>query len=262
MLRHIWEYRQFIFSCVKRDFLSKYKGSILGLVWSVLQPLALIIIYTVVFSEIMRNKLAGMENVTFAYSLYLCSGILTWNLFQETLTSSVNVFLQNSNLMKKVSFPRICLPVITMCSAFLNFMIGFSLFLLFLVIISAFPIESFLSVLVVLFVQIAFSLTLGIGLGVLNVFFRDVGQFLNVILQFWFWFTPVVYPINIVPKYFQTLLTINPMFSVIKSYQNIFVYNTWPEWQGLGIVFLISLIMGYWALHIYRKHVGEMVDEL
>lgn len=262
MLSVIWNYRQFIYSCVKRDFLTKYKGSMLGIAWAVFQPLALILVYTVVFSEIMHNRLSGMEDTPFAYSLYLCSGILTWNLFTETLTNSVNVFLGNANLMKKVSFPRICLPIISMCSSFLNFLFGFVLFLLFLIIIGAFPMITFWSIFVVLFVQLLFSVTLGVGLAVLNVFFRDVGQFIGVILQFWFWGTPVVYPISIIPNVLHPVLKLNPMYPIIHSYQNIFVYNEWPDWSGIGIVFVISLILGYWALNLYRKHVGEMIDEL
>ena len=262
MLTSIWGYRQFIYSCVKREFQARYKGSIFGMAWAVFQPLAIIFVYTVIFSEIMKSKLEGMTEVPFAYSMYLCSGVLTWGLFTETLSRCVNVFFEHANLMKKVFFPRICLPVINTLSSFLNFVIGFSLFLIFLIIIGRFPLEIFWSFFIVLIVQTAFSVTLGVGLGVLNVFFRDIGQFLAVVLQFWFWFTPVVYPQSIIPKNVQYFLYFNPMYHVIRGYQNIFVYNQLPDFQYLGIVFIFSVLLGIWALHLYRKHVGELVDEL
>lgn len=262
MFSSIWKYREFIYSCVKREFQARYKGSILGVLWAVFHPLAIIFVYTVIFSELMKSKLAGMENTPFAYSMYLCSGVLTWGFFTETLTRCVNVFLDNANLMKKVFFPRICLPVIAILSSFLNFIIAFSLFLLFLVIIGKFPLHAFISFFVLIFAQTVFSVTLGVGMGVLNVFFRDIGQFLAMILQFWFWFTPVVYPINVVPVQLQWLMVFNPMYHIIHGYQNIFVYDKWPDFIGIGGVLLVSILLGYWALYIYRKHVGEMVDEL
>ena len=262
MVENLWHYREFILSCVKRDFKIRYTGSILGVLWSVFQPLAMIIVYTVIFSQVMRNKLAGMEGEPFAYSIYLCAGVLTWGLFQEMLMGSVNVFLSNANLMKKVSFPRICLPAITVSTAFLNFIIGFLLFLLFLLLVGKFPWPASPFLLLVLFVQVAFTVCLGIGLGVLNVFFRDISQIMGVILQFWFWFTPVVYPLKIVPQELVWLMDLNPMYHIVGSYQAIFVYNEMPPLAGLLGVLVLSLLLGAWSLRLYRKHVGELVDEL
>jgi len=262
LLSSIWQYRQFIYSCVKREFQARYKGSLFGAAWAVLQQMAIIFVYTVIFSQIMKSKLEGMTEVPYAYSMYLCSGVLTWGLFTETLTRCVNVFFEHANLMKKVFFPRICLPVINTLSSFVNFIISFSLFLLFLIIIGKFPWSIFWSFLVILFVQTVFSVTLGVGLGVLNVFFRDIGQFLAVVLQFWFWFTPVVYPQSIVPNSVRWLMKLNPMYHIIMGYQNVFVYNKLPNFKWLGAVLVLSVILGIWALHLYRKHVGELVDEL
>ena len=262
MLANIWQYRQFIYSCVKREFQLRYTGSMLGVLWAVFQPLAMILVYTLVFSEIMRSKLQGMEMMQFAYSIYLCAGVLTWGLFAETLNGCVNVFLANGNLMKKVAFPRICLPMIAMLSALSNFVVGFVLFLIFLILVGYFPWTVGILFLPVLAIQILFSVTLGIGLGVLNVFFRDVGQMLNVVLQFWFWFTPVVYPVGIIPEKLRDFFVFNPMYHIISAYQSIFVYHQCPKFLGLGIMLLLSIVIGIWALRIYRNHVGEMVDEL
>lgn len=258
----IWRYRQFIYSCVKRDFQEKYTNSLLGVSWAILQPLAIIFVYTVIFSQVMKNRLAGMESTPFAYSIYLCSGVLTWNLFSETLFACVNVFLCNSSLMKKVAFPRICLPVIAVSSSFVNFAIGFSLFLFFLLLIGKFPWTTLGYLPLVLLIQVCFTVTLGVGLGIVNVFFRDVGQMLNVVLQFWFWFTPIVYPVSIVPESLRAFLKLNPMYFIATSYQNIFVYGKEPGFIDLGGVLLLSVALGVWALRLYRKHIGELIDEL
>lgn len=262
MLLHIWQYREFISSCVKREFQARYKGSIFGVLWSVFQSLAMIFVYTVIFSNIMRAKITGMETNVYAYSIYLCAGTLTWNFFCETLTNCTNVFLANGNLLKKVAFPRICLPVITTCSALLNFIIGFFLFLIFMLIIGGFPWHSWWAIFLLLFVQAAFAVSLGIGLGVLNVFFRDVGQTLAVILQFWFWFTPIVYPEKIIPEELAWLLSYNPLYHIIRGYQDIFLYDTITTLPGVGMVFLVSILCGWWSLRLYRNHIGEIVDEL
>ena len=262
MLVNIWKCREFIYSCVKREFLAKYQGSIMGIAWSVFQPLSMIIVYTVIFSNVMQSKLAGMESMAYSYSIYLCAGLLPWGFFCEILQNCSNVFLANANLMKKVSFPRICLPVITVCSAFLNFIIGFALFAAFMAIIGHFPIHSFWKFLVLLGIQTLLSVALGISLGVLNVFFRDVGQMLNIVLQFWFWFTPIIYPLNIIPAQFQWLMSLNPMYHIVKGYQSVFLYDRVDGFFGAAVVLVLGLVIGAWALHLYRQHVGELVDEL
>lgn len=262
MLENIWHYRQFIYSCVKREFQERYTGSILGVLWSVFQPLAMILVYTLIFSQVMMTKLQGMESMPFAYSIYLCAGLLTWNLFNETLMNLVNVFFRNANLMKKVSFPRVCLPTITVLSSFSNFIIGFMLFWFFLIIIGKFPYLLIPEIILVLAVQSVFAVGLGLGLAVLNVFFRDVGQMLGVVTQFWFWFTPVVYPVGIIPEAMRWLLNLNPMYHVVKGYQDVFVYGQHIDFINLAGVLVLGLILCLWSLKMYQKHVGELVDEL
>lgn len=262
LLLPLWQYREFIYSSVKRAFLARYQGSILGVIWSVFQPLSMIFVYTVIFSNVMRSKLAGMETVPYSYSIYLCAGVLTWGLFTEMMMNCTNVFLVNGNLLKKVSFPRICLPAITVCSAVLNFAIGYFLFLAFMVLIGKFPWHTCWMIPLLIGLQIFFAGVMGIGLGVLNVFFRDVGQMLGVILQFWFWFTPIVYPAQIVPETLRGWLALNPMYHIIKGYQQIFLYDRRPELYGLLFVFILSVLIGAYSLFLYRKHVSEMVDEL
>lgn len=177
MVKALWTYRGFILGNVKREFQVKYQNTLLGAAWNIINPLAMIIVYTVIFSNVMRAKLPGVDH-TFAYSIYLCAGVLTWGLFAEIVGRSQNVFLENANLLKKISFPRLCLPVTVILNALLNFSIVFGLFSLFLLAVGMFPGVQYLALLPVLAILILFAIGLGMTLGVLNVFFRDVGQFL------------------------------------------------------------------------------------
>ena len=232
------------------------------MLWAVFNPLAIIVVYTLIFSQVMRAKVSGI-GTDYSYGIYLCSGVFAWNFFSEMLMRLTSVFQDNANLLKKVNFPRICLPVIATCSSMINFLIIFVLFLLFML---AQPITRF-SVwpyfLLLFFLQLLFTFSLGIILGVLNVFFQDVAQFMMIILQFWFWLTPIVYPKEIVPDFMHRVFSFNPMYHIIAGYQDIFAYGHAPHnWVGLGMFFLLSLILAAMGLHLYRKHVTEMVDEL
>lgn len=261
LLRGAYAYRGFIVGSVKREFQSKYRNSILGAAWAIINPLAMIVVYTVIFSQIMRARLPGVDTA-FAYSIYLCAGVLTWGLFAEITSRAQNVFLEHAGLLKKISFPRISLPIIVVCNAALNFLIVFALFTLFLILSGNFPGWVYASILPVLAVQIMFSVGLGMTLGVLNVFFRDVGQFFGIFLQFWFWMTPIVYPIEILPDNVRQFMALNPMAALIKAYQGILVAGQLPHWGSLLPVTLISLALCALGLHLFRGHAAEIVDEL
>ena len=164
--------------------------------------------------------------------------------------------------MKKLAFPRICLPVIAVGNAVLNFCLSFGLFFLALILLGRFRLDLVFYIIPLIIVQTFFAVSFGIGLGVLNVFFRDTGRFFNVILQFWFWFTPIVYPVSIVPKQLLDLVEFNPMYHIISGYQSVFVYNTAPTYEGVGYVIGASLVLFVLSFVFYKRNVGEMVDEL
>lgn len=261
LLRALWGYRGFVLGSVAREFQGRYLGSVLGAAWVVLNPLAMIIVYTVIFSEVMKARLAGVDS-TFGYSIYLCAGILTWGLFAEMLSRLQSIFIDSGNLLKKVNFPRICLPTIVVLSAFVNFLIVFVLFLLFLLVSGNFPGWTLAAMMPVLLVQIVFTLGMGVLLGTLNVFFRDVGQLTGIVLQFWFWLTPIVYPANIVPEGLRALLAYNPMFPLVQAYQTILVRHAAPDWTSLWPVVALALLFSWGGLRLFRRRAGEMVDEL
>lgn len=261
-LRNIWQYKDFIFASVKREFQSKYQNSILGATWVVLNPLAMVLVYTVIFSQVMQAKLPG-GNPSFSYSIYLCSGIFTWGLFAEIVGRGQNIFIDNANILKKLSFPRITLPIIMLFSAILNFLIIFGLFMVFLILSGQFPGWVGLAVVPVLLVQILFSMGLGMSIGVLNVFFRDVGQLFTIIMQFWFWLTPIIYPIKVLPEVLRPIvLTLNPLAPVIMSYHSIFVDAQLPDWHALIAPLLWSITLCVIAIRLFSKHTHDIVDEL
>ncbi|WP_415753915.1 ABC transporter permease [Pseudomonas leptonychotis] len=261
MARAVWNYRGFVLGSVQREFQTRYRNSLLGAVWTILNPLSMIIVYTVIFSQLMKARLPGVDN-NLAYGIYLCAGILAWGFFAEVIGRSQSVFLEHANLIKKLSFPRICLPLIVVLNASVNFAIIFSLFLGFLVVTQNFPGWSILAVIPLLLIQVAFAIGLGIILGVLNVFFRDVGQLVGIVLQFWFWLTPIVYPASILPEGIRPLIEANPMAALIAAYQGIFVYGQWPSWMSLWPITLLAVIFCLVGMRLFRKRSGEMVDEL
>lgn len=261
LLRPLWLYRGFVLGSVKREFQSRYRNSLLGAAWAVINPLAMIVVYTVIFSQVMRSRLPEADH-PFAYSIYLCSGILTWSYFAEVVSRGQNIFIENANLLKKINFPRVSLPIITVLNATISFLIGFSLFILFLLIAGAWPGWAVLGVIPVLLIQTLLAIAIGTTLGVLNVFFRDVGQLCNVLIQFWFWFTPVVYPVTILPQLLQDVLALNPMYPVVVAYHDIFVSGRMPEWQTLIYPSLLAFASCLLCANVFRKHVSDMVDEL
>jgi lipopolysaccharide transport system permease protein len=261
LVRSAWAYRGFITGSVKREFQSRYQRSALGAVWIVIYPLVMMFIYTLVFSKLMKAKLPGLDS-EMAYSIYLCAGMLTWNMFSEIVSRSMTMFLENANMLKKLSFPRICLPIIVTLSACINFSIIFGMFTVFLILSGNFPGLIYFAILPVLIVHIVFSVSLGIILGVLNVFFRDVGQFFAIVLQFWFWLTPIVYPISVVPESLRFLIMFNPMTYFVGAYQSILVNTPWPYLANFLPVLLITIALVMIGRVLFRRRMGEMVDEL
>jgi len=246
---------------VWREFQGKYLNSLLGSIWSILHPVAMVFVYTVIFSKIMRARVIGIDD-TIAFGLFICSGLFTWSFFSELLGRCPNLFIDQANLLKKVNFPRLILPVTLLLSAIINFSIIFAIFLIFLIISGRFPGYAIISFVPLLIIQQAFALGIGMILGALNVFFRDVGHFLNIILQFWFWLTPIVYPFTIVPENTRRLLSLNPMTKIIVAYQQIILHGEWPQWEQYvfhTFIALGTLVIGYF---VFKGLSDDIVDEL
>ncbi|WP_050129901.1 ABC transporter permease [Yersinia frederiksenii] len=261
MLLAIYRYRGFILGSVQREFQAKYQKSMLGATWLVLQPLSMILVYTLVFSKVMGARLPNVTGV-FTYSIYLCIGVITWGLFAEILNRSQNMFVENAGLLKKLSFPKICLPIIIVLSAAINFLIIFLLFIIFLVLTGNFHFISFIEIIPVLIIQIFFAIGLGMSLGVINVFFRDVSQFVGILLQFWFWFTPIVYVMSTLPIRAQGLLRYNPMAVLVDNYQQAIINQRTPDWLSIFPVIIITVLLCILGIYLFKRHAADMVDEL
>ncbi|MBQ4856520.1 ABC transporter permease [Rhodanobacter sp. B2A1Ga4] len=261
ILTALWNYRHFIFSSIRNDLRSRFARSRLGALWMILQPLAQVAIYSLVLSRIMATKLPGIDN-RYAYVIYLMAGMVAWSLFAEVVTRSLTIFVENGNLMKKMSFPRVCLPFIISGSALINnlllLMTAMGLFVLMGHAMSLAVL--WLPLLIV--INLAFSLGLGLILGVLNVFIRDVAQVMTVVLQLLFWLTPIVYMPNIIPERLRVVLEFNPMMHMVAAFQSVILYGRSPDFGALSVVAVAAVALLLCSLVLFRRAAPEMVDVL
>lgn len=260
-IKSLWEYRDFIIGNVKRDLQLRHSNTVLGVFWLVIHPLVMIAIYTIIFSKVMHSRLPSGGN-ELTYGIYICTGIIFWGLFTDITSRLINVFLSNSNMIKKINFPKSALLIILIISSLVNFCIIFLMFYAFLLISGNSPGIQILYVAPILLIQILFSLGLGLYLGVLNIFFRDIGQFFGVVLQVWFWVTPIVYPMDVLPGIAKEFISLNPMAILIMGYQQIIVYKTQPDWYALSYVLLGSIFLCIFSLLFFKNRLGEIIDEL
>jgi len=187
---------------------------------------------------------------------------LGWSLFAEIVNRCLTLFIDNGNILKKLVFPRIALPLIVTGSALVNNVLLFVAILLIFGVLGHLPGTALIWLPVLMVINIALALGLGLALGVLNVFMRDIGQIVPVGMQFLFWFTPIVYMANILPEQYQNWLAYNPMVPIITGYQNVLLYNKGPDWAGLGVIALIAIALLAFSLLLFRKASPEMVDQL
>ena len=261
MIGSLWNYRGYVRASVARELRLRYAGSALGALWQVLSPLSMIAIYTLVFSGLMKARLNGVGDA-YAYTIYVCSGLLAWTMFAEILTRSQTMFLENANLLKKSGFPRSCVPAIVATSALASFAIVYSVFLALLALAGRWPGIVVLAAPVPLLLLAFLGLAAGVFLGVVHVFFRDVGQVLAIALQVWFWLTPIVYPAHILPPAYARLIGVNPVTPIMEALQRIFVQHAWPDWETLVYPALLAAALGLLSATLFRRQAPWIVDEL
>jgi lipopolysaccharide transport system permease protein len=256
-----WKWRHFIIGSIKNEFLTRFARSRLGGLWMVLHPLAQVAIYALVLSTVLAAKLPGIDN-RYAYAIYLMAGMLAWSLFSEVLGRSLNIFIENANLLKKIAFPKIALPIIALGSALLNNLFLLAAILMVFGLLGHLPTWNILWLPLLIMLTLGLAVGLGLALGIVNVFIRDVGQVIPIILQFAFWLTPVVYTADILPETYRRCIVINPMTGIVTSYQNILAFNRAPDLSALvypGILATGAVIL---ALFLYRRASEEMTDAL
>lgn len=260
-VRSLWIYRSFIITSIRNEFAARFARSRLGGLWMIIHPLMLVAIYALVLSSVLAAKLPDIDN-SYAYALYLTAGITAWNLFTETVGRCLTLFIDNGNLMKKVRFPRIALPAIAVGSCLLNY----SLLLVSVLLVFALMGHTLGMVALWLFpltiIIIMLALGVGLVLGVINVFVRDVGQVTPIVIQALFWFTPIVYPLEIVPDSLQGIIAYNPMLPIVSAYHDVLVFGKTPALEPMLITFGVSVVLLLVSLIMFRRAVPEMVDVL
>ena len=261
MIGSLWQYRDYVRASVARELRLRYAGSALGALWQILSPLAMIAIYTLVFSGLMKARLQGIGD-PYAYTIYVCSGLLAWTMFAEILVRSQTMFLENANLLKKSSFPRSCVPAIVGSSALASFAIVYSVFLALLALFGRWPGVVVVAAVAPLLLLAFLALAAGVFLGIVHVFFRDVGHVLGIVLQVWFWLTPIVYPVQILPASYAKWIWINPVTPIVQALQAIFVQQAWPDWTSLLYPAGLAAVLGALSAAMFRRQSPWIVDEL
>lgn len=257
----ILKYRYFIYGIVKRNFQSRYLNSIIGAGWAIINPLAMLFVYTLIFSQVLQSRLPSMTSV-YGYSIYLFIGLIIWGLFSQIVTHDSKVFIDHANIIKKIKFPWGCLPIIVIASALVDFFIQFILFAGFLIAIDGFPGIVIINILPLIITVILLGSGVGMILGTLNVYYRDIGELAGIVIQFWFWFTPIVYPTTIVPVWAKQFILLNPMTSIIQPCQNVFLTGVGPAWSQIVPTFIVACSLNALAFLIYSRFASEIVDEL
>lgn len=261
MLSVLWTYRHFVVASIFADLKGRYARSRLGMLWTVLHPLAQALIFALILSKVIGAKFGGLNNPV-AYPVYLTAGIAAWGLFSEILNRCLNVFIEQAAVMKKIAFPRLCLPIIVGGCAMLNHVLLLLSIAVVFMFFGHYPNWAWLSLPLGIAIISVFAFGLGLALGILNVFARDIGQGMTILLQIWFWLTPIVYTTEIVPKNVEWVLFLNPITPIVQLYQDALLYGRWPDPLGLLIPAMIGLMLLAFSFILFRRASSELVDAL
>jgi lipopolysaccharide transport system permease protein len=265
-LGELYKHRLLIRTLVGRELKARYRGTVLGFLWSFINPLLLMVVYTVVFGLIINARDPAFGSKPMLYSLFLFSGILPWTWFSASSLESANVLMTNGNLIKKILFPAEVLPVVTVTANFVHFLFGLPILLFFLFVFGKPPTAFALFLPVVILVQFVFSLGFSLLLSALTVHFRDIKDILSNFMTFWFFATPIVYSFQFGPLAekpgLQKILGFNPMTQIIEGYHDCLYYGQLIHWKRLGITLLVSLVLfviGYAVFDRLRDSFPEEV---
>ncbi|WP_435548182.1 ABC transporter permease [Desulfobacterium sp. N47] len=261
MIISIWNHRKFIMHGAWRDLRHRYAGSSMGFLWNVINPLFQIILYTLVFSRLMPVRIPNMSS-SFGFAIYLCAGLIPWIGFSETVNRCTNSFIANANYLRKLAIPEQVFVAQDAGSSFLSLMIGMCLLVIICCVLGHYPSWSWLCLPVILILLQGFGFGIGLFLGVLNVFFRDITQGLGLILQLWFWATPIVYIENVLPPWTLKFLYFNPAFCFIHSLHIIIVNNKMPSiklWACMLFFALTMPLVGYFVLRKLRPELRDVL---
>lgn len=255
VFKGLYEYRELLKTSIKKDIRGKYKSSILGVIWSFLNPLLQLAVYAIVFPLIMKSNIPN-------YTVFVCCGLIPWTFFSTAISRTSFVMIENANIIKKVYFPREILPISIVTSEMVNFIISTVIILAF---VMAYGIGfSWYIVFYPVILIIQYILLIGISLLVssITVYIRDLQHFIGILLQLLFYATPIVYGLDIIPESFRWILKINPMSYIIDGYRSIFYYQKMPDFVGFGIVLAISVILCIIGYLVFNKLQKRFAEEL
>jgi ABC-type polysaccharide/polyol phosphate export permease len=262
----LYQARELIYNLVQRELKARYKNSVLGFVWSLLNPLGMMVVFTIVFSVLMPNN--SVPN----YPIFLLCGLLPWNFFSASIMTGTNSIVANGNLVKKVYFPREVLPIATVLANLVNFLLALVVLFAAMLLVRI-PLSPWLVLLpIVILIQTCFTLGIVFLLSTFQVFYRDTLIVLDVVLLAWFFLTPVFYPTSLLPTSLTVLgitfdvqrvmYILNPMASLINMYRDILYwgYRTDPDFFWRTSLTALSVLgIGYWVFVKYSGRFGEEV---
>ena len=243
----LYKYRVLIQNLVSRELKARYRGTILGFLWSFFNPLLLMIVYTIVFGFIIPARFPGLGESRLFYALFLFCGVLPWTWFASSSLESANVLMVQGNLIKKILFPVEILPIVVVTSNFVHFLFGLPILFLFaLLMLKKFTVYVLFFPVVIL-VQFVFSLGFSLIVSSLTFHFRDVKDILSNMLTLWFFCSPIIYPMTFETiqrnKWLRLMLDLNPMTHIMQGYQNCLFFGEMIRWRRLGVTLLVSLVL-------------------
>ncbi len=251
----LWKYREMLWSMILSELRTRYRGSFLGFLWTFINPLLTLLVYTFIFSKIMKVTMPH-------YSLFMFIGLLAWNLFATGVQSSSSVIVRQGSLVKKIYFPREILPLSVVGGSVINYLLSLVILVPFLLISGYRPTVDWLFVPLILLLETIFTVGLSLLLSSLTVYLRDIEHMLGIFLMLWFYLTPVVYSITILSPRIAQLFKLNPMSDVVLSFQSVLYYHESPHWKLFVYGFVIStavLISGWWLFVRLNRRFAEEV---
>lgn len=255
VFQNLYNYRELLKTSVKKEVRSKYKNSFLGVVWSFLNPLLQIVVYAIIFSLILKSK---QEN----YAIFLCCGIIPWTFFSIAINKSAFTMIENGNIIKKVYFPREILPISVVLSGLVNFFISCIIILLFCI-FGGLGISWHLILLpFIAILQSLFSLGLVFALSAINIYIKDTEYIVQFILNMVFYATPILYQASLFPKKLRWVIDINPLGGMIEAYRDIFMLHRVPPASSLIYLTIISIVVFFIGLAIFRKLEKGFAEEV
>ena len=258
---NLWRYRSFILRNAASDIRYRYASSAAGILWHVINPLAQILIYTLVFSQLMEMRLPGSAAVG-AFALYLCAGILPWTAFSDCVLRGTNAFIENAAYLKKLPIPEQVFVAQNAVAATMSLAVSMTLLLVVRLLIGGVVSPAWLGVPLVLVLFQGLGFGLGLIFSTLNVFLRDIGQALVILLQLWMWVTPIVYVEQILPAGLRVLIAYNPAYPFIDALHRMVVLGAWPpawEWPMMLLWAAVTPLIGYLVLRRLRPEIRDAI---